>query len=224
MRLRTGIASHAPIETTEAEWQMAIDDSPSVTPTGGASTSAILGFEKELTKLARWQLRGDASLVADVVQETLMAAIQDAARFRGDSSLKTWLVGILKFKVIDALRARARQPLPLTTLAPELSTEDLDALFDETGVWQTKPRDWTDPAFAAQQGDFLRILEFCLTELPTHSARAFMLREMFELDTDEICRTLAITPNHLGVLLYRARMTLRRCLEDEWLDREEDTP
>ena len=187
---------------------------------GGMSAPDIMAFEKDLLKIARLQLHGDATLAADVVQETLMAAIQGAAEFRGASSPKTWLIGILKYKVLDALRSRARQPLSMSDLDPELDTGDLDALFDDAGVWQTTPREWSDPAHSAQQLGFLQMLEFCLAELPRHSGRAFMLREMFELDTAEICQLLALTPNHLGVLLYRARMTLRKCLEDHWLDRQ----
>lgn len=188
---------------------------------GGPSTAEILSFQKDLLKLARLQLRSDASLAADVVQETLLAAVQSASEFRGQSSLKTWLIGILKFKLLDALRSRARQPVPLADLEPELRTADIEAMFDETGTWRTKPQEWSDPAFSAHQADFLRWLELCLTRLPTHTARAFMLREMFELDTEDICRLLGITSNHVGVLLYRARMMLRRCLESHWLDREE---
>jgi RNA polymerase sigma-70 factor, ECF subfamily len=197
-----------------------IEGSPPTTVVGGPSTGEILSFEKDLLKLARLQLQADTSLAADVVQETLLAAIQGASAFRGESSLKTWLVGILKFKVLDALRSRARQPVPLAELEPELRTGDLETMFDETGVWRTKPHEWSDPAFAAHQLDFMRWLEFCLTHLPTHTARVFMLREMFELDTEEICRSLGITSNHVGVLLYRARMMLRRCLEIHWLDRK----
>ncbi len=188
---------------------------------GGLSVSDIMGFEKDLLKIARLQLRGDASGAADVVQETLMAAIQGAAEFRGASSPKTWLVGILKYKVLDALRSRARQPVSISDLDPELDTADLEAMFDGAGVWQTTPREWSDPAVSTQQLGFLQMLEFCLTELPRHTGRAFMLREMFELDTSEICKLLALTPNHLGVLLYRARMTLRKCLEVHWLDQAE---
>jgi RNA polymerase sigma-70 factor (ECF subfamily) len=195
------------------------EGSPPTQVAGGPSTGEILSFEKDLLKLARLQLQSDMSLAEDVVQETLLAAVQGASKFRGESSLKTWLVGILKFKVLDALRGRARQPIPVADLEPELHTEDLEEVFDETGVWRMKPHEWSDPAFAAHQFDFMRWVEICLTHLPTHTARVFMLREMFELNTEDICQLLEITPNHVGVLLYRARMTLRRCLEIHWLHR-----
>jgi len=193
------------------------EGSPPTLVAGGPSTGEILSFEKDLLKLARLQLQSDMSLAEDVVQETLLAAIQGASEFRGESSLKTWLVGILKFKVLDALRGRARQPIPVADLEPELRTEDLEEMFDKTGVWRAKPHEWSDPAFSAHQLDFMRWVEICLTHLPTHTARVFMLREMFELNTEDICQMLEITPNHVGVLLYRARMTLRRCLEIHWL-------
>lgn len=223
MQLPTGTSGRGLVDSVAVE-PPATGNTPPVTPAGGASTADILDLRKELMRLARLQLQRDASLADDVVQETLLAAIQSLAQFRGESSLKTWLVGILKFKVLDALRARARQPVSLTELEPELHTDDLDALFDTTGTWCTKPQDWSDPDFASRQRDFLQLLERCLTELPKHTARAFMLRELFEVETDEICRLLAITPNHMGVLLYRARMTLRRCVEGQWLDLAEATP
>ena len=193
-------------------------DRPPRTVPGGRSTREILSFEKDLLKLARVQLSNDTSLAADIVQETLLAAIQNASKFRGEASLKTWLVGILKFKVIDALRSQSRQPVPLAELETEFSAEDIETMFDQNGVWRAKPHEWSDPAFAAHQFDFMRWLEFCLARLPTHTARVFMLREMFELDTDEICRLLGFTSNHVRVLLHRARMMLRRCLEIHWLD------
>lgn len=175
----------------------------------------IHAHRADLLRIARLQLR-DKDLAEDVVQETLLAAIQSRASFGGQAKLMTWLVGILKFKVIDALRRRARDPLPVSSLAGEIEVADLDCLFDKEGVWHSKPSAWGDPQLHLHQADFLRVLELCLTKVPPNSARVFILRELFELDTEEICRLLSVSKSNLGVLLFRARISLRRCLELNW--------
>lgn len=170
----------------------------------------------DLLRIASLQLR-DRHLAEDVVQETLLAALASADSYEGRAQVKTWLVGILKFKVIDALRSRARAPKTLTDLGAEVTTDDIDALFDEAGAWRAKPRDWEDPGHGVRQRDFDRVLESCLREIPGMSAQVFVLREVFELEADEVCRLAAITRNHLNVLLYRARMSLRGCLDMNWV-------
>lgn len=169
----------------------------------------------DLLRIARFQLR-DADLAEDVVQETLLAAMKSRARFAGRAKLMTWLIGILKFKVLDALRRSRRDPIPLSDLVPELETADLDGLFDEGGTWRDKPVPWPDPHASVQQHDFLRVLEMCLTRLPPNSARVFMLREIFGLESREICRVMSLTRSNLGVLLFRARLSLRQCLDSKW--------
>ncbi|HEX7076944.1 MAG TPA: sigma-70 family RNA polymerase sigma factor [Candidatus Eisenbacteria bacterium] len=170
----------------------------------------------DLLRIASLQLR-DRHLAEDVVQETLLAALASADSYEGRAQVRTWLVGILKFKVIDALRSRSRAPKTLTDLGAEVTTDDIDALFDEAGAWRAKPRDWEDPGLGVRQRDFDRVLEACLKGLPDRSAQVFVLREIFELEAEEVCRLAAITRNHLNVLLYRARMSLRGCLDVNWV-------
>jgi RNA polymerase sigma-70 factor (ECF subfamily) len=79
-----------------------------------------------------------------------------------------------------------------------------------------RPRDWGDPEQTLQQQDFFRVLEVCLDKLPTRMAQIFMMREWLELDTDEICKELAISSSNAWVLLYRARIRLRECLDLNW--------
>jgi RNA polymerase sigma-70 factor (ECF subfamily) len=181
--------------------------------------SEIAAHRGDLLRIASLQLR-DRHLAEDVVQETLLAALNSAASYAGRATVKTWLVGILKFKVIDALRARSRAPVNATDLAAETSTADLDRLFDETGTWKAKPRAWDDPGHGVRQRDFDRVLEGCLRKLPDLSAQAFVLREVFEVEAGEVCRLVGITRNHLNVLLYRARMSLRGCLDLNWVSEE----
>jgi RNA polymerase sigma-70 factor (ECF subfamily) len=170
-----------------------------------------------LLRVARLQLR-DEALAEDVVQETLLAALAGSG-FSGRSSLRTWLTGILKHKIVDAIRKKRREPTTASAfgdIESELDIEDLDAMFNERGGWNAKPADWGDPEAALDRRQFLDMMEICLERLPPNTARVFMMREVMELDTDEICKELAINANNLWVILYRARMALRQCLEKNW--------
>jgi RNA polymerase sigma-70 factor (ECF subfamily) len=167
-----------------------------------------------LLRVATLQLR-DTALAEDVVQDTLVAAIQGEQGFSGKSSLKTWLTGILKHKIVDAIRHKTRTPA-FASLDEECRVDDFDALFDETGHWENPPADWGDPESELSQQQFLAVMQACLEKLPPNTARAFMMREVMELETEEICTELTITSNNLWVILYRARMALRLCLEQNW--------
>jgi len=167
-----------------------------------------------LLRVAVLQLR-DNDLAEDIVQDTLVAALQGAQGFSGRSSLKTWLTGILKHKIVDAIRRKTREPA-LASLDEECQIEDFDALFDDSGHWENPPADWGDPESQFSRAQFFDIMQFCLDKLPPNTARVFMMREVMELESNEICKELSITSTNLWVILYRARMALRQCLEQNW--------
>ena len=167
-----------------------------------------------LLRVAVLQLR-DGDLAEDVVQDTLVAALQGEAGFSERSSLKTWLTGILKHKIVDAIRKRSREPT-MSALVDECQIDDFDALFDESGHWEGPPAEWGDPESQLSQEQFFDVLEFCLEKLPPNTARVFMMREVMDLDSSEICKELSITSTNLWVILYRARMALRQCLGQHW--------
>ena len=173
-----------------------------------------------LLRVAQLQLR-DRDQAEDVVQETLLAALEAQDKFAGKSSVKTWLTGILKHKIIDAIRKKAREP-SVSTLHIEADIEDLDVFFNEHdhNHWESMPAEWRNPERDLEQKQFLDIMDFCLEKLPPNTARVFMLREVMELDSDEICQELTITSTNLWVILYRARMLLRKCLEQNWFGGE----
>ena len=142
--------------------------------------------------------------------------------FSGKSSLRTWLTGILKHKIVDAIRKKQREPTVASAfgdIESEMDIEDFDAMFNERGGWDPKPADWGNPEEALNQRQFLDVMDLCLEKLPPNTARVFMMREVMELETDEICKELTINANNLWVILYRARMALRQCLEQNWFAR-----
>ena len=166
----------------------------------------------QLMRFARSQLRNDA-WAEDAVSETLLAALERPQSFSGQSQLKTWLVGILKHKVVDQLRRHTREA---TVLVGD-DGEDLDdVLFDENGHWRDMPRDWGNPEGALGERQFFEVLEMCVDLLPPVQGRVFLMREWLELGTEEICKELAITATNLWVLLHRARLRLRECLQSRW--------
>ncbi|MEP6703061.1 MAG: sigma-70 family RNA polymerase sigma factor [Betaproteobacteria bacterium] len=178
--------------------------------------SAINAHRGYLLRVAQLQLR-DRDQAEDVVQETLLAALEAHAKFAGKSSVKTWLTGILKHKIIDVIRKKSREP-SVSTLTQEADIDDLDIFFNEQDKdhWETKPAEWRNPERDLEQRQFMEMMDFCLEKLPPNTARVFMLREVMELESDEICQECRITATNLWVILYRARMLLRKCLEQNW--------
>ena len=170
------------------------------------------GVEAERAYLLRYaslQLR-DRAAAEDAVQETLLAALAGEKGFGGRSNLRTWLTGILKHKIVDAIRRSSREQ----TLPDD--DDGLDRLFDARGHWVDPPKAWRDPDATLETQQFFVRLEECLARLPAKTARAFMMREHLGLATEEICKALAVTPTHCWVLLHRARLALRHCLEANW--------
>ena len=167
-----------------------------------------------LLRFAVLQLRNDA-VAEDVVQDTLIAVLEKPEQFAGQSSLRTYLTGILKHKIIDVMRASKRLQQIETT---EDQSEDdvIDALFKADGHTHEMPRQWGDPDATLQQKDFFRVMEICLEKLPAKTARIFMMREWLELETEEICKELNVSTSNAWVLLFRARVKLRECLDLNW--------
>ena len=122
-----------------------------------------------LLRVAMLQLRNH-EVAEDVVQETLVAALQGAAGFSGRSSIKTWLTGILKHKIVDAIRRRAREPA-FAQLEEECQVEDFDALFDASGHWENPPADWVNPESELSRQQCIDNMQYCLDELPSTTAR-----------------------------------------------------
>lgn len=157
----------------------------------------------------------DEDLAEEAVQETLLAALQARDRFSDGSSVRTWLISILKHKIMDMFRRSSREVVLDSIDIQDASDESEDEdVFNRSGRWQDKPSDWGNPEQTLARTEFMTILQHCVEALPPRLARLFMLREVMEEDTDSICDELSITSANLWTMLYRARMGLRRCLED----------
>ena len=155
----------------------------------------------------------------DLVQEAFLAAWRSAERFAGNASERTWLMRILRNKIVDHYRKRR----------PEFSAEGINELaeleakqFVQSGLhrggWTSlgSPGNWKDAAERMEDAEFWEVVHRCVGKLPGNAAQVFLMREVEGDSTDEICSTLNISRNHLGVLLHRARLALRRCLELSW--------
>lgn len=170
-----------------------------------------------LLRVAQLQLR-DRHRAEDVVQDTLAAAVARPEKFSGRSSLRTWLIGILRHKLLDVFRASARDPV-VAEPADQPAADD-DARFVEDGRWREPPSDWGDPARSFEKRQFWGVFERCAGHLPERTRQVFAMRELMGLSTQEICAELGITVGNCNVMLYRARMSLRECLEQNWFEGE----
>lgn len=151
----------------------------------------------------------------DLVQDSLLAALKSVANYRGESTERTWLTGILKHKIMDYVRKRYRE-IPLENDGEE-SNHNEDQWFDESGHWLHRPGHWESPEQSLENRQFWRSMNDCVEKLPESLRMVYVLREFDEMETDEIIETLGVTSrNNLWVMLSRARMQLRACLEINW--------
>lgn len=173
----------------------------------------LTGLRRDMLRFAEIQLR-DKAQAEDAVQEALTGALLGREKFASRASLRTWVLSILKNKIVDALRSKIRQN---ATVEPE-NEANPNPWFDDREHWteDTRPSEWQSPQEAMESKQFWEVFETCLYRLPEASARIFTMREVLGFDTDEICETLAITTNNCWVQLHRARLALRACLGANW--------
>lgn len=180
----------------------------------------IVALQSYLLKFARLQLRNE-TWAEDAVSETVLAALAKPQSFGNRSQLKTWLVGILKHKVIDALRLHSRE-VGANPMGDDDTSDPLDYIaFKADGHFQEAPAQWGNPEQEISSRQFFEVLEACASQLPAVQGRLFLMREWLELSSDEICKELNLTPTNLYVQLHRARLRLRECLELRWFAQKE---
>jgi RNA polymerase sigma-70 factor (TIGR02943 family) len=160
-------------------------------------------------------------IAQDLVQETLLAAVRSHERFAWQSSVRSWLCGILKHKLGDYYRKVGRET-PFTDL--EFLSDECAEKFVPEGYWvhMNGPKEWKpDPDEVMHRDEFWKTMRDCLSKLPERVATVFMMREMDEVESKEICATLSISDSNLWVMLHRARMALRECLAVNWFENPE---
>jgi len=155
----------------------------------------------------------DEHLAEDMVQETLLTAWKNRERFKASSSLQAWLIDILKHKVVDTIRLGVRQQ----KLGSELETDLTSQFFSSDGAWLDHPKAWLDhPELCCDDLRFRLILKQCLAALPSQQQGVFEMRELSGDDKETICKAFDLTPMHFHVVMYRARLSLQRCLQKYW--------
>lgn len=159
----------------------------------------------------------DRSSAEDLVQETFLAALKSRSEFKGQSELRTWLIGILRHKIVDHLRKRPGSPLP----GPSDDSDPLiDGGFGPNGRWVRPPAAFEiDPALLAENQEFWDVLRNCIEGMPGRAGEAFSMRMISDMPAEEVCKVLSVTSTNLWVLLHRARARLRTCLEMNWFGR-----
>lgn len=202
-----------------APWSENLSTGVAVALMAADFAGAVAEHRPFLLRLALLQL-GDMASAEDAVQETLLAALAGEAKFQHRASLKTWLLSILRYKILDTIRTRSRSRA-LTAQLPQHDEDDcnieaFDVMFDANGCWIESKDVWSDPQTVAERNAFFKVLEACLTRLPERISRAFLMREWLEAETGEICALLEVTPGNLRIMLFRARMQLRLCLDVNW--------
>lgn len=159
------------------------------------------------------RLAGDRELARDLVQETLLAAYKGLQRFDGRSSARTWLVSILRHKIADHFRHQIRTE----QLREDMQSDPTSEWFGSDGKWDAAPKAWKDnPEALHENADFRKVLRTCMGLLPEAQQEVFILREIDGGDSTSICNKLGISTSNFHVLMHRARMALRSCLQKHW--------
>jgi RNA polymerase sigma-70 factor (ECF subfamily) len=157
----------------------------------------------------------DPGTAEDLVQETFLSALRAAAGFKNESTQRTWLVGILKHKIVDHFRKNTLE-IRESDIAPWEEEDDVE-YFDRRGHWKRPVHPWKDsPEQLVENKEFWAVFQSCLSKLPEAHRRAFTLREIDGTSSDEICEILSVSPANLWVMLHRARSRLRKCLDANW--------
>lgn len=158
----------------------------------------------------------DQKIAEDLVQETFLAALKSLDRFKGESSEKTWLFAILKNKIIDHFRKKQRNREEQINFSHPFAESGMFV-----GHWEKErgPSAWSDDMKdVLESEDFKRIFAFCLSLLPPKLASVFSLKVVEELESDEVCKEVGITASNLWVIMHRARLQMRECMEAKWLN------
>lgn len=158
----------------------------------------------------------DANVAEDLVQETFLSALKGLDGFRGEASEKNWLFTILKNKIIDHYRKKSTEQAVMSM--PDLQTTDGD-WFNEEGRWTENrlPKDWQAADNQTERKEIRKIINWCKEHLKKMQQMVFTLKYLEDLESDEICKVLKISSSNYWVLIHRARLQMRDCVEKNWM-------
>lgn len=201
------------------------DEISSIPDQGGGPdpmTGEMVALHRDMLRFARLQLR-DGAAAEDAVQEAIAGALAGRRSFENRSQFTAWVFAILRNKIIDIVRDRARMP-GLGAPLDRVVDDACEGLFNKNGSWRprARPAAWGDPERSFSSPQFWAVFETCLNRLPENTARIFMMREMLELETREICKELNLSATDCRVALHGARMGLRACLDERWFKAEKE--
>ncbi|MEN8158384.1 MAG: sigma-70 family RNA polymerase sigma factor [Bacteroidota bacterium] len=164
----------------------------------------------------------DQEKAEDLVQETFLAGLKGKENFKGKSTERTWLVSILKRKIIDTYRKKyTSKESAMGGYEEEISDPGFHRSEDPfRGHWLEGKGPHSNsllPEGEIEQEELMRIIQWCIANLPPNLATVFVMKLIDETESEEVCNELEITPSNLWVMLHRARLKMRSCVEANWL-------
>ncbi len=163
---------------------------------------------------------GTIELAEDLVQETFLAALKSKNTFRGNSSERTWLFAILKNTIANHYRkASTRSEISNAKLMSDLKSSFTD-YYTLEGDWQDQafPNNWQiSPSAALENKELADALDRCLKKLPPKQKQVILLKLVEEEDTESICKDLDLSDTNYWILIHRAKLQLRACIERSWM-------
>jgi RNA polymerase sigma-70 factor, ECF subfamily len=190
---------------------------PSDNSTRASADGELASLRRRLLRHASYAV-GDSGAAEDLVQDTLIAVVEQGERRRGEASLVTWSIAILKNKIADWYRAPAQRRVVALAAEDDAIDEVVDALYRRDGSYADSVPDWQGPESREEQRQMMSVLERCMTALPQQTGRVFMMREWLGFENGEICERLRISAENCRTILFRARTALRVCMQHKWID------
>jgi RNA polymerase sigma-70 factor (ECF subfamily) len=190
-------------------------------PSSGDAAAWPVEHGDALYRYARSRV-GNRELAEDLVQDAFLAALQSRDRFQGRAAVRTWLLSILRHKILDHYR-RQGSSSPSAEADPHRKPDPvLERNFDKKGIWKIGLVSWKPPDQELEEREFWDVLDDCLSRLPRSLASVFILRELEDLDSDQLRNVLSLSAANVRVRLHRARLLLRECLEKHWFTEAPD--
>jgi RNA polymerase sigma-70 factor (ECF subfamily) len=161
----------------------------------------------------------DKASAEDLVQDTFLTAYEQLEKFRGDGNPKTWLLAILNNKIAGHYRKKYREPVQKSEERELSGNSVFSSMFDEDDRWKTneKPLSWhAEEKHLLDDKDFNLVLTLCMDKLPEHWRSAVYLKFIEQKKGELICQELNVAPTNFWQILHRAKLQLRKCLDNNW--------